>query len=188
MEIIVASGNKNKIREIGQMLSGKAEVRGMSDYGVNVEIEENGSTFLENALIKAKAVSEILGKPVIADDSGIVAEALGDAPGIYSARYAGEGKDDEENNKKLISELKGKSKRAYFISVIVLYYPDGSYIFGEGRAYGSVIDEKRGNNGFGYDPIFLSDDLKKTFGEASAEEKNGVSHRYRALCDLMSKL
>lgn len=189
MEIIIASNNKHKIDEIKTILKRKFDrIFSMAECGCTIEPEENGKTCFENALIKAKVISAALEKPVLADDSGIIAVALGEnEPGVYSARYA-EAHDDIANNNKLINKLKNLDKTAYFLSVVVLYYPDGSYLTGEGRCYGKIIDEPRGANGFGYDPIFMSDDLGKTFGEASSEEKNEVSHRSRALCDLLKKL
>lgn len=189
MDIIIASNNAGKVREFKQLLSGKFDrVFSMSEADCNIEVEETGSTFFENAYLKAFTVAKLLNKPVIADDSGLICPALGDEPGIYSARYAGAHGDSAANNAKLIENLKGKDKTAYFIAVLVLAYPDGTYVSGEGRVYGSIIDEYRGNAGFGYDPIFLSDELVKTFGEATAEEKNTVSHRSRALSDLLKKL
>jgi XTP/dITP diphosphohydrolase len=190
MDIIIASNNKHKVIEIKSILKDKFDnIFSMRECGCSIEPVEDGETCEENALIKAKTISEALLRPVIADDSGLFAKALGDnEPGVLSARYAGEGATDDDNNKKLIARLKELDKSAYFMSVVVLYYPDGKYYVGKGYCYGKIIDEYRGSNGFGYDPIFVSDELGKTFGEATEAEKNSVSHRANALADLVSKL
>lgn len=185
--LVMASSNSGKIREIGEMLP-EYRVVGYKDMGMSGEIEENGCTFYENALIKARTVSEALGLPALADDSGLCVEALDGAPGIYSARYAGDGV-DEHNNQLLLKNLQGVTqRRAKFVSVLVLYYPNGDIVWATGETFGEILCESRGKNGFGYDPIFYSYDLKKSLGEASAAEKNSISHRYRALCALKEKL
>ncbi len=185
-KIVVASGNKGKLREIAQILD-KNEIVGYKEY-LDIEIEENGNSFYENALIKAKTVSEALGLPALSDDSGICVEALDGAPGIYSARYAGDG-DDEHNNQKLLKELQGKKNRnAKFVSCVVMYYPDGTIISALGETEGVILEKAEGEHGFGYDPIFFSKDLNKSFGIATEEEKNSVSHRARALWALKAKL
>ena len=196
MKAVLASNNKHKMIEIKTMLAGKFEdILTLKDLGIEIEIEENGTTFEENAYIKASTIAKMTGMPAIGDDSGICVKALNGEPNIYSARYAGEPCNDKNNNAKLLSKLhaleqdgKQVDRTAYFQSVVVLCYPDGSYVRGSGRTYGKIIDEYRGPNGFGYDPIFLSDELGKTFGEAVMEEKNTISHRSRALKDLLSKL
>ena len=185
--LVLASGNKGKIAEIGEMLP-EFSVIGYKDAGLDFEIEETGATFYENALIKAKAVSEALGLPALADDSGLCVNALGGAPGIFSARFAGDG-NDEHNIDKLLKELDGvKDRSAKFVCSLVLYYPDGKIISAEGETNGEILFERTGKNGFGYDPIFYSEDLKKSLGEASSKEKNSVSHRSRALKNLKVKL
>ena len=185
--IVVASGNKGKLKEIQEMLC-DYEVRGYKEFDLDFEIEENGKTFFENALIKAKAVSEALNMPALADDSGIVVEALGGMPGIYSARYAGDGI-DEHNNQLLLKNLQGvENRNAKFVCCMVYYMPDGNIITASGETYGKVMQSPQGNNGFGYDCIFFSDDLQKGLGVASDEEKNTISHRSRALKALMEKL
>lgn len=185
-KIAVASGNKGKIKEIKQIFTG-AETVSMSELGFDGDIPETGTTFKENALIKAKFIAEKFNLPALADDSGLCVDALGGAPGIYSARYSGG--NDADNRRFLLEKLGGcTDRRARFESAVCLYFPDGKYFFGEGATYGSILFEDTGVNGFGYDCLFYSDDLKKSFGIASAEEKNAVSHRYRALCDLRSKL
>ena len=185
--LVLASGNKNKIREIGEMLP-DYEVKGYKDMGLDMEIEENGSTFYENALIKARAVCEALGLPALADDSGLCVDALGGAPGVFSARYAGDG-NDSHNNSLLLKNMEGiKNRDAKFISALVMYFPDGRIVSATGETFGRILYECKGDNGFGYDPLFFSNDLQKSLGEASAREKNTVSHRYRALCALREKL
>ncbi len=185
--LVLASGNKGKIAEIGEMLP-EFSVIGYKDAGLDFEIEETGATFYENALIKAKAVSEALGLPALADDSGLCVNALSGAPGIFSARFAGDG-NDEHNIDKLLKELDGvKDRSAKFVCSLVLYYPDGKIISAEGETNGEILFERAGKNGFGYDPIFYSADLKKSLGEASSKEKNSVSHRSRALKNLKEKL
>ena len=185
--IVLASGNAHKIKEIGQMLP-DFEVVGYKDLGFTDEIVEDGCTFYENALIKAKTVSDALGLPALADDSGICVDALDGMPGIYSARYAGDGV-DEHNNKLLLENMKGKSNRqAKFVCCMVFYKPDGEIITATGETHGEIMFSEQGENGFGYDPLFFSHDLQKCLGVASAEEKNSISHRFRAISALKDKL
>ena len=191
-KLIVASNNKGKIKEIKEILKDVYEIVPMGEAGFNEEIEENGSTFFENALIKAKAVSEALGVNALADDSGLCVDALGGAPGIYSARFSGVHGDDAANRKKLLSELKNlknpDERKARFVSSVVLYKRDGEVVSGMGETHGIIGFQEEGENGFGYDSLFVSDDLGKSFGLATAEEKNAVSHRKRALIDLLRHL
>lgn len=185
-EIVVASGNKDKIREIRQIFS-DIKITSMQELGFDGDIPETGKTFKENAKIKAKTIAEKFKLPALADDSGLCVDALYGAPGIYSARFSGEG--DAANRKLLLKRLEGISQRnAHFESAVCLCMPDGKTYFGEGKTYGRILQEEIGKNGFGYDCLFYSDDLKKSFGLADAEEKNSVSHRYRALCDLRKKI
>lgn len=185
-KIVVASGNLHKIQEIRQIFS-DVEFISMTDAGFKGEIVENGQTFRENAYIKAKTVCDALNAPVLADDSGLCVDALGGAPGVYSARFSGGNSAD--NRALLLKHMQDISdRRAYFECAICLLCPDGSVLFGEGRTKGRILFEEKGNSGFGYDCIFYSEDLKKSFGEATEEEKNSVSHRFRALEDLRSKL
>ena len=182
--IIIASGNKDKIREFKEILP-NYEIKSLEDIGFSEDIEETGTTFIENAIIKAKRVSEYLKEQdvfsdVIAEDSGICCNGLDGRPGVYSARYAGN-HDDKANRDKLIKELKNKDKSAYFKCVIVIYDINDNYNYFEGDTTGYIIDIEKGNTDFGYDCIFYSNDLNKTFGEASEDEKNSVSHRKRAL-------
>lgn len=183
--IVVASNNKHKIKEIKEILT-QYNVIPMKEIGFNQEIEENGKTFAENALIKANSIHKYLkesGKDylVLADDSGLCVDSLNGEPGVYSARYAGEHGNDQANRNKLLKLLEGKDRTAYFCCTIAIIFPDGKQQVFEGKTYGEITKDEIGKNGFGYDCIFYSDDLKKTFGEASEKEKNSVSHRSRAL-------
>lgn len=185
-KIAVASGNKGKIAEIKSIFTG-VEILSMHEMGFDEEIEETGKSFKENAKIKAEAVAKALNVPALSDDSGLCVESLHGAPGIYSARFSGEG--DKANRDLLLKRLENVAHRkAYFESAVCLCLPDGKTYFGQGRTYGKILHEEIGTNGFGYDCLFYSDDLKKSFGLATDEEKNSVSHRYRALCDLRTKL
>jgi len=184
-KVVLASNNKHKIKEFNEILN-NVEILTLNDIGYYDEIEETGVTFLENALIKAETISKYLKSKgldydVISDDSGLCCLGINLEPGIYSARYAGEHGNAKLNRDKLIKNLEGKEKEAYFICTIVLYHIDGTYEYREGKTFGKIIDEEIGDTSFGYDCIFLSDDLGKTFGEATSEEKNKVSHRFRAL-------
>lgn len=186
-KIVVASGNKAKLEEIKTILS-DFEIIGYKEVGLDFEIEENGSTFYENALIKAKAVSDALGIPALADDSGLMVDALDGAPGIYSARYAGDGI-DAHNNALLLKNMQGiQDRSAKFVCCMVYYSPDGTIITATGETKGKIMLEEQGQNGFGYDPLFFSDDLQMSLGVASAEAKNTISHRFRALQALRGKL
>ena len=183
-KIVLASNNKHKVKEIKEILS-DYDILTLNDISFYDDIVEDGETFLDNALIKAKEISKYirekgLNYDVIADDSGLCCNGLDGAPGVYSARYAGN-HDDKANRNKIIDELKNKDKSAYFICCMVLYHPDDTYSSYEGTTSGVIISEERGKTDFGYDCIFLSDDLGVTFGEASYEDKNNVSHRKRAL-------
>lgn len=183
--IVLASNNKHKIEEFKTMLP-SYNILTMNDVGYYDDIVEDGNTFLENALLKAKALTKFLndkGTPslVIADDSGLCVNALDGRPGIFSARYGGD-HDSQANRNKIIAELEGKEDRsAYFICLIVVMKPDGSYEYVEGKTFGQITKEELGKKDFGYDCIFLSDELGKTFGLASEEEKNSLSHRGKAI-------
>lgn len=190
MDILVASNNKNKLREIRQILQGKFDnIYSLKEVGIDVEVEENGTTFLENADIKAKEICKISNMICLSDDSGLSVQSLDGAPGVYSARYGGIHGDDINNIKTLLHNLQGaKNRDASFISVVSLCFPNGKILHGFGEIKGYILDEMKGDNGFGYDPIFYSYELKKSMGEATEEEKNSVSHRFRALTDLLTKL
>ena len=179
--LVVASGNAHKLREIAEIFT-EFEVVSQKQMGFDEEVEETGKTFAENALIKARAACKALGCVTLADDSGLCVDALDGAPGIYSARYCGRHGSDAENRAVLLKNMQGKTnRRAYFNSAIALVYPDGRELLAEGKTHGVILEKEDGAGGFGYDPLFFSDDLKKSFGKATAEEKNAVSHRFRAL-------
>ena len=185
--LVVASGNAHKLREIAEIFT-DFEVVSQKQMGFDVDVEETGVTFMENALIKARAASKALGIPTLADDSGLCVDAFNGAPGVFSARYSGGHGNDKENRKLLLKNLQGvENREAHFTCAVVLVYPDGLELTAEGHTYGKILHEEDGEGGFGYDPLFLSDDLKKSFGVATAEEKNAVSHRFRALQALLSK-
>lgn len=189
--LIVATGNKHKLQEI-QAIFKDVRVVSAREAGYLGDPEETGATFEENAIIKARAAAEALNLPALADDSGLCVAALGGAPGIYSARYAGGHGDDKKNREKLLAELGDeKNRAAYFRSAAALCFPQsmgGKTVTATGDTHGRILTREEGENGFGYDCLFYSDDLKKSFGVASAEEKNAVSHRFRALTALKEKL
>ena len=188
-KLIVASGNRGKLKEIAEILRNRYDVVPMAEAGYTEDVEETGNTFYENALLKATAVSEALGCDALADDSGLCVDALNGAPGVFSARFAGEHGDDAANRRLLLDRMEGVTdRRARFVSYVVLRKADGTVVVGRGETSGTILLSEEGANGFGYDSLFLSDDLGKSFGVASAKEKNAVSHRYRALCDLEKKL
>ena len=193
--VVVATGNMHKLVEIEDILSAVLpDVRfvALGQLGEFEEPEENGTTFFENALIKAEAAVEVTGLPSIADDSGLMVDALGGEPGVYSARYAGVHGDDAANNAKLKEKLAGVpdgERAARFVSSIAFIDATGMVLSGEGACEGAIGYEERGTCGFGYDPLFLPDDTPgKTMAELSPEEKNAISHRFHALQDLAAKL
>ena len=193
MKLIIASNNAHKIHEIKQILSGKFdEILSLREAGVDHETVEDGATFMENALKKAREIAEITGCSALADDSGLCVNSLDGAPGIISARYAGGGVEhstDKENNELLLKNLEDVSDRsAYFICTIVLVHPDGKEICAEGYMHGSIIESPRGAQGFGYDPLFLPLGETRTVAELSDGEKNAISHRANALKNLLEKL
>lgn len=191
-KIILASNNEHKVKEFSQIFCEK-QILSLKDIDYQEDIEETGNTFFENALLKAKTISNFLRNkgiyaPVISDDSGLCVDALGGEPGIYSARYAGGHGNKEENRKKLLKKLEGiENRKAHFNCTLVKYFPNDSYLVGEGKTYGQITREEFGDKSFGYDCLFLSDDLGKVFGLATSEEKNSVSHRKRAILDLIEK-
>lgn len=190
MELIIASNNKHKIKEIKQILGGKFDkIVSLKEAGITHETVEDGNTFLENAGKKAREIAEISGMAALADDSGICAHALGGAPGIMSARFAGAHGDDEANNDLLLSSLADKEdKGAHYTCAMVIAYPDGKEISAEGHMYGRIIEERRGNGGFGYDPIFVAEGEERTVAEMTEEEKNAISHRAKALAKILELL
>lgn len=189
-KILIATKNDGKAREYCKLFEPKGiEVITLKDLNEQVEIIENGKTFSENALIKAQTLTDKLNIPVLADDSGLVVDALNGAPGIYSARYAGD-HDDEANNKKLLEELKkvpDEKRTAHFHCSIVATAPDKTPLEANGDVYGLIAHEKHGEDGFGYDPLFYYPEFGKTFGEIGMEEKNKVSHRAKATENLLEK-
>lgn len=181
MDIIVATKNKGKIKEIKKIL-GDHNVMSQAEIGVNIDVEENGTTFAENAMIKAEAVFEYTDCAVIADDSGIEVDALNGAPGIYSARYCGEEATDEDRVVKLLEEVENADTRgAQFNCAIALILPNGEKHTFSGIVRGTLDFESRGENGFGYDPIFIPDGYDRTFGELDSSIKDDISHRAKAL-------
>lgn len=193
MKLIIASNNSHKIYEIKQILSGKFdEILSLREEGVEHETVEDGETFMDNALKKAREIAQITGSAALADDSGLCVNALGGAPGVFSARYAGGGVEhstDAENNSFLLKKLDGIADRsAYFICTIALVYPDGREITAEGYMHGEIIDSPRGAQGFGYDPLFLPKGESRTVAELSDGEKNAISHRGNALKNLLLKI
>ena len=183
-KIILASNNINKISEVKSILEGY-EVLSLKDIGFTEDIKEEGTTFLENALIKAKSVRDFARKhnypyDIIADDSGLCCKGLDNKPGIYSARYAGN-HNEKANRDKLRKELDGKNRDAAYVCYVVLYHQDGTYEYEWDKVEGEIINEEKGTEGFGYDPIFFSKELQKTYGEAKQEEKDKISHRRRAI-------
>ena len=183
MKLVLASQNKKKIVEINEILNGLGvEVMSQADAGVHVEVEETGTTFEENSLLKAKAVMEASGLPAIADDSGLCVDCLQGAPGVYSARYGGEGLDDVGRYRLLLENMRGQTPRtAKFVSVITCCFPNGDVITARGECPGTIAFAPMGEGGFGYDPVFFIPERKKTFAQLSAEEKNAISHRGKAL-------
>lgn len=190
MRLVIASNNKNKIYEIKKILGDKFdEILSLREAGIDHETIEDGTTFMENALKKAREIAEISGCPSLADDSGLCVDALGGAPGIFSARYSGGHGNDEENNNLLIANIKDKyDKSAHYTAAIALVYPNGREVTAEGYMYGRIIDTPRGERGFGYDPIFVPTGEVRTVAEMTDEEKNTVSHRANALRLLLERL
>ena len=193
MKLVIASNNKHKIYEIKKILGGKfEEIVSLREAGISHETVEDGKTFLENAVKKAKEIAEISGMCALADDSGICVDALDGAPGIYSARFSGlhggHGT-DEENNKLILKKLEGeKNRSAHYTAAIALVYPDGKTVTAEGYLYGSITDSPRGERGFGYDPLFVPVGETRTVAELTDDEKNAISHRAQGLEKLLKKL
>ncbi len=178
-ELILASNNAHKVEEIKSILEDYS-ILTLKDINYTEEIVEDGTTFEENALIKARTICKYSGKTAISDDSGLSVDLLDGRPGVYSARYSKE-QTDEKNIEKVLLELNGQKSKAKFVSVIALVKPDGTELTFRGECHGEIIFEKRGTNGFGYDPIFYVPSLDKTFAELSAEQKNSISHRKQSL-------
>lgn len=190
MKMVLASRNPHKLTEMSAILKELGiEVVLESEVGVDVEVEETGTTFEENAALKAEAVMRASGLPAIADDSGLCVTALGNGPGIYSARYGGEGLSDKERYQLVLNGLSGQLDRsAKFVSCICCAFPNGDKVTARGECAGVISHVPRGADGFGYDPIFLVPQKKKTFAELTAEEKNAISHRGVALQKFKTEL
>ena len=190
MRFVLATHNPGKLREMGEILKDFGiEVVSPRDLGITVDVEETGTTFAENALLKAKAICKEANLPAIADDSGLCVDALNGAPGVYSARYGGEGLDDKGRYMLLLSSLRGAPTRAaHFACAVACAFPNGDTLTADGRCDGSIAYAPLGEGGFGYDPVFLLPGTGKTFGQLTQEEKSAVSHRGRALKDFAGKL
>jgi len=187
--IVLATGNKNKVRELKELLrESKVDLKCLNDYGSLPPVVEDGATFDDNAYKKAYHYARVLGLPCLADDSGLVVDALDGRPGVYSARYAGENATDYDNCEKLLFEMKDKKNRkAHFECVLSLATPGGPALTWEGRCEGEITNERHGDSGFGYDPVFYYEPFGKTFAEVSMNEKNKVSHRGKALTEFVSE-
>lgn len=195
MKLFFATGNQGKVEELKALMKGMdIEILYMADYPEFAAPPETGSTFRENALIKARGACDYTGLPSLADDSGLAVAALGGAPGVFSARYSGENATSESNNEKLLKEMHNvpeAQRDAYFCAVLCLSLPDGRDIFSEGRVDGKILKEYRGDQGFGYDPLFFVTEKGKGMAEMTMAEKNAISHRSRAfngIADALSSL
>jgi len=189
-QLIVATGNAHKVREIRHKLSGAfSEIISMKEAGITCDVIEDGDTFCDNAAKKAREIGLLAGCAVLSDDSGLVVEALGGAPGVHSARYAG-GHDDAQNLALLLANLKNMPhpRKAWFVSACALWRPEAGMLMTVGTCQGSILYEPRGGNGFGYDPVFYDETLGLSFSEIPLETKNAISHRARALDALMRLL
>ena len=189
-KFVLATHNPGKLKEMGAILAQfGVEVVSPRDLGLTVDVEETGTTFAENAMLKAKAICAAAKLPAIADDSGLCVDALNGGPGVYSVRYGGEGLDDKGRYMLLLNSLRGQSTRtAHFTCAIACAFPNGDTLTAEGRCDGTIAYAPMGEGGFGYDPVFFVPELKKTFGQLTAEEKSAISHRGRALESFIGKL
>lgn len=190
LSLVLATRNEGKVKEFRELVSGVAiEIKSLKDFGPVPEVLEDGKTFEDNAYKKAHFTAKILGYPALADDSGLVVDALGGEPGVYSARYAGEGVTDKENNLKLLTAMEGnENRKAAFETVLAIAVPGGPALIYEGRCEGEILHEIKGENGFGYDPLFYYPEFKKTFAQMTPEEKNSISHRGKAMAELISEI
>ena len=190
--LVIATQNKNKLAEFREILKDVAiEIKSLADFGPIPEPIEDGDTFDDNAYKKAHHTAKVLGLPAIADDSGLVVEALGGAPGVHSARYSGENATDDENCRKLLHELESQgeeNRKAHFVCVLSIAVPSGPALTYEGKCEGVILREPKGESGFGYDPLFYFEKYGKTFAELTMEEKNKVSHRGKALKEVKSEI
>ncbi|CDC71642.1 MULTISPECIES: XTP/dITP diphosphatase [environmental samples] len=190
MKFVLATHNPGKLREMAAILSQYGvEVVSPADVGITVDVEETGTTFAENAMLKAKAICTAANLPAIADDSGLCVDALNGGPGVYSARYGGEGLDDKGRYTLLLQNMRGQTTRAaHFACAIACAFPNGDELTAEGRCDGTIAFAPMGEGGFGYDPVFFVPEKAKTFGQLTAEEKSAISHRGKALKAFSEKL
>ena len=190
MKFVLATHNPGKLKEMADILSGLGvEVVSPADAGISVDVEETGTTFAENAMLKAKAICAASGLPAIADDSGLCVDALNGGPGVYSARYGGEGLDDRGRYTLLLQNMRGQTTRvAHFACAIACAFPNGDELTAEGRCDGAIAFAPMGTEGFGYDPVFFVPQLRKTYAQLTPEEKAAVSHRGKALAVFEEKL
>lgn len=190
MKYVLATHNPGKLKEMGAILAQfGVEVVSPKDLGITVDVEETGTTFAENAMLKAKAICAAAKLPAIADDSGLCVDALNGGPGVYSARYGGEGLDDKGRYTLLLNNMRGQSTRAaHFTCAIACAFPNGDTLTAEGRCDGTIAFAPMGEGGFGYDPVFFVPEKAKTFGQLTAEEKSAISHRGKALKSFAEKL
>lgn len=190
MKFVLATHNPGKIREMSAILGELGvEVVSPADVGITVDVEETGTTFAENAMLKAKAICAAAGLPAIADDSGLCVDALNGGPGVYSARYGGEGLDDKGRYMLLLNSMRGQTTRkAHFACAIACAFPNGDELTAQGQCDGAIAFAPMGEGGFGYDPVFLVPEMGKTFGQLTAQEKSAISHRGKALRDFSEKL
>jgi len=188
--LVLATRNRGKIAEFTELFKGSGiEVRTLDDFGPIPQVVEDGETFEDNAVIKARFTARVLGLPAVADDSGLTVKAIGGEPGVFSARYAGEGAGDMENNLKLLERMKGIEERnAAFICILAIAVPRGPALIYEGICEGVISTELMGSNGFGYDPLFYYPPLQKTFAQMTRGEKNQVSHRGKVMQELRGEL
>ena len=187
-KLILASNNAKKLKELKAILSDMdVDILSQREAGCNFEVDETGTTFAENAYLKAKAVFDATGEATVADDSGLMVDYLNGAPGVYSARFAGEDGNDAKNNEKLLKLMEGvpaDKRTAKFVSVITMVYPDGTVLTARGECPGTILTAPAGDGGFGYDPLFVPEGYEKTFAQLTADEKNAISHRAVALVEL----
>lgn len=190
MTYILATANPGKIAEMKKILSGLGiDIKTREDMGIDIDVEETGTTFIENATLKAKAICKASGMPAIADDSGLIVDTLGGAPGVYASSYGGDGLDPKQRYLYLLEKLGNTEQRsAKFVSTIVCAFPGGSIISASGECCGSIAYEPQGTGGFGYDPVFIPDGMDKTMAELTADEKNAISHRGKALREFVKVL
>ena len=190
MKYVLATHNPGKLKEMGAILARfGVEVVSPKDLGLTVDVEETGTTFAENAMLKAKAICAAAHLPAIADDSGLCVDALNGGPGVYSARYGGDGLDDRGRYMLLLNNMRGQTTRAaHFACAIACAFPNGDTLTAEGRCDGTIAFAPMGEGGFGYDPVFFVPEKAKTFGQLTAEEKSAISHRGRALESFVEKL